>query len=153
MGICVIAFLVNAVSTLLKMDADEESAVKLLQRSSSTRQHRKIAALLIARFLAFVRTRRVQERAALLAVAQDVAKEGAAQPRLVRVPHRVLAPLISALARWRAYKYALNLEQRKADTAAVVDAKCTQILACMGELQKTVNDLKREVAALKAGAK
>jgi phage/plasmid-associated DNA primase len=150
MGICVIAFLVNAVSTLLKMDADEESTVKLLQRSSTTRQHRKIAALLIARFLAFVRTRRVQERAALLAVAQDVAKEGA-QPRLVRVPHRVLAPLISALARWRAYKHALNLEQRKADTAAVVDAKCTQILACLGDLQKTVTALQREVAALKTG--
>jgi hypothetical protein len=62
MGICVIALLVNAVSNLVKMDADEENTMAFLSRRFSEREQRRLAAQLVVRFCAFARARRARCR-------------------------------------------------------------------------------------------
>ena len=144
MGICVIALLVNAVSNLVKMDADEENTMAFLSRRFSEREQRRLAAQLVVRFCAFARARRARERAAATAAAPGHAAAAAR-----RVPHRVLRPFISALTAWRAYKRVINLEHRKADTTAVVAEKCGIILSALDDLQGAVAGLRKEVAEIK----
>ena len=154
MGICMVAILVNAVGNLVKMDADEENAMAFLSKGSSFREKRRLAANLIRRFLKFASARKAKEREAhARAGAEPAAAQGAAPAHAhVRVPHSATAPLIAALHAWRSYKHALNLEERKADTTAVVDDKCTTMLTLLTELKMAVEGLKAEVAEMKKKA-
>ncbi len=138
MGICVIALLVSAVSNMVRMDADEESTMSFLAKRSSEKVLRRLAAQVVHRFLAFARAR------------------GGARARgppphraLARAPHGAVSSLVAALAAWRKYKRVINLENRKADTTAVVNGKASLILAALGELRGAVEGLKRELAEVK----
>lgn len=139
MGLVVIAMLVNAVNSLLKMDAEEEMAMRFLRRGPMRLSRLRLASRVVNQFMhyAVARLRAGRKATEGGAVAGGVAATagGAAQARhwltagsADAVPHTVLRALFFALEAWRAHLYSWRMQKRKADTVEVVAANCAHIM-------------------------
>jgi hypothetical protein len=160
-GICVIAMLVNAVTSFLKLDVREKFATDMIQSDALRAQRRALAAAVVARFLRFAaralrgsaRHLHVKRLAAARfewppGAGREVAAgwvpwrflSGAARAQLAGFPlnevgRGLRAPLARALEDWRGHQAEWARSAWKRDTLEVVDERLQVLMvraACIG---------------------